>query len=112
MRRSLLLPLLLAGALMQSGCAASLAASAIGAAVRAATPDRPEVTYDLRETASAACRARAARDGEVRIIDSEQRSDGRVTVWGIVQDARQRRSFECTYDRRVVAFELRPIRTQ
>jgi len=106
------LPLLLAGAFLQSGCVASLAASAVGAAVRAATPDRPDVVHDLRAAAAAACQARGARHGEVRIIDTEQRRDGRVTVWGTVQDAQQRRSFQCTYDRRVTAFDLRPIRTR
>jgi hypothetical protein len=78
----------------------------------APTPERPDVSYDLRATAGAACETRGAQHGTVRIIDSEQRRDGRVTVWGTVQDAQQRRSFECTYDRRVIAFKLRPIQTR
>jgi hypothetical protein len=105
----LLLLLLLAGSLTLGGCAASLAASAVGAAARAAT-DRPDVADDRRTAASMACEARAATLGKVQIIDAEQRSDGRVTVWGAVDEPGGRRSFECGWDREVKSFKLREIK--
>jgi hypothetical protein len=108
--RAFLLPLLAASSLALGGCVASMAASAVGAAVRAAAPEPRVVTDDLRGTAREACRARVAPLGQVQIIDAEQRTDGRVTVWGTVQDTRERRSFECVYDREVKAFRLRAIR--
>ena len=90
MRRSLL-PLLAASCLGQSGCAAGIAVSAVGAAVKAATPERPVVTEDRRAAAAAACEAHAAQHGRVHLIDADQRPDGRVTVWGTVEDDRERR---------------------
>ncbi|HEX8640638.1 MAG TPA: hypothetical protein VF704_05725 [Allosphingosinicella sp.] len=108
MRTFLLLPLLAVSSLGSSGCVAGIAASAVGAAVRAAAPG--PVTEDRRPAARTACEAQAAPHGQVRIIDAEQRADGRVTVWGRVENERQRRAFECRYDRRVTAFRLREIR--
>lgn len=111
MTRAAALLVLTGSSFALTGCVAGLAASAVGAAVRAATPERPAVTQDLRDAAREACRARAAPLGTVHIIDAEQRTDGRVTVWGTVQDAAQRRSFECAYDNGVKSFRLRAIRT-
>ena len=112
MRRALLPLLLVAGSLPLGGCVAGIAMGAVGAAVRAATPERPEVIQDLGPAATAACEERAAPLGRVHIIDVDQRPDGRVTVWGTVQDDSQRRSFECRWDRVVKAFKLRPIPTR
>lgn len=109
MRRSLL-PLLAASSLGLSGCVAGIAASAVGAAIKAATPERAVVAEDRRATARAACEAHAAQHGRVHIIDAEQRPDGRVTVWGTVEDDRERRAFRCRYDGAVSAFRLRAIR--
>jgi hypothetical protein len=100
--------LLLGGSLALGGCAASLAASAVGAAVGAGNPQRP-TDQDLREPATTACRARAEPLGRVRIIDADQRPDGGVKVWGIVEDDRQQRSFECSWDGRIRGFELRSV---
>jgi osmotically-inducible protein OsmY len=112
-RRGLLPLLLLAAAsLPLGGCVAGLAASAAGAAARAATPDRAPVTEDRRAAARTACEARAAALGRVHIIDSVQNADGRVTVWGTVEDARERRSFECRFDGAVKEFKLRPIKAR
>lgn len=108
--RPFLLPLLAASGLGLGGCVAGLAASAVGAAIKAATPERPVVNEDRRAAARAACEAHAAPQGSVRIIDAEQRPDGRVTVWGTVEDERERRRFECRYDGEVSAFRLRAIR--
>ena len=110
MKRSAL-PLLLASGLALGGCAASIAAGVVGAAVRAANPPPAEVAYstDLLASAREACRARAAQHGAVHIIDSEQGRRGRVTVWGTVQSPSDRRAFTCTYNGSVAGFTLRPI---
>ena len=100
-------PLLLMSSLFLGGCAAGIAASAVGAAVNASQPR--ETNEDLRDPAVAACTARAAPLGEVRIIDAEQRRGGRVKVWGTVQDAQQRQAFECSWAGEVSGFRLRAI---
>jgi hypothetical protein len=109
MRRSILLPLAL-GALPLGGCAASLAAGAVGAAVRAA--DRPDKApkEDPGPAARAASSARAAPYGTVRIIDTVSKSPAARVVWGSVEggDGR-RRSFQCRFDGKVVGFELKDI---
>lgn len=108
--RTCLIVLLAAASPALSGCVAGLAMSAVGAAVRAATPEPALVTEDRRPAARAACEAQAAQHGSVHVIDAEQRSDGRVTVWGRVEDETRRRSFECRYDGAVTGFRLREIR--
>lgn len=105
----LILPVL---ALPLGGCVASMAMSAAGAAVQAARGPERVATDDRRAGATEACRARGASEGTVQIIDSEQRRDGRVTVYGTVQNAAGRRAFECVHDGRVLAFRLREIRTR
>lgn len=110
MKRSAI-PLLLAGSLALGGCAASIAAGVVGAAVRAASPAPQQVGYsaDLITSARDACRVRATQHGAVHIIDAEQGRGGRVRVWGTVQDSRERRSFVCTYNGQVAGFTLRAI---
>ena len=110
MRRPIQSLLLLAAALPLGGCAASLAASAVGAAVRAA--DKPDAvpTEDPGPAARQACTAQAAQHGEVTVIDTEYRSAARLIVWGTVQKAAQRRSFECRWNGKIVDFKLRDIR--
>lgn len=109
--RQAVLPLLLGASLALGGCAASIAAGLVGAAVRAASPE-PGPYRDLRAAATEACRARASQHGGAQIIDAEQRDDGKVTVWGTVQDGQERRSFECGYNGRVTGFRLRAIRAR
>ena len=107
MRRSIL-PLLVLAVLPLGGCAAGLAAGAVGAAVRAA--DGPgEPGRDLGPAAVETCIARASKLGKVHIIDVERRSSGNVIVWGTVEDERERRSFECRFDGKIAGFKLRPI---
>ena len=108
MRRPIL-PLLLLGALPLGGCAAGIAASAVGAAVRAA--DRPEAPpkEDPGPAARQACTVRASQHGDVRIIDVEYRSPARLIVWGTVEARGRRRSFECRWDGGIVGFEVREI---
>ncbi len=108
MRRSILAFLAL-GALPLGGCAASIAASAVGVAVRAAdTPDKPP-REDPGPAARAACSARAAPYGTVRIIDTVYKSPAKLVVWGAVEGEGGRRSFQCRYDGKVVGFELKEI---
>jgi hypothetical protein len=108
MRRSILL-LLALGALPMSGCAAGIAASAVGAAVRAA--DRPDRApkEDPGPVARAACSARAAQYGNAKIIDTVYKSVAQVVVWGAVEGEGRKRSFQCRWDGKIVGFELQEV---
>jgi hypothetical protein len=108
MRRSILLTVALA-ALPLGGCAASIAASAVGAAVRAA--DRPDRApkEDPGPVARQACTARAAPYGTVKIIDVVYKSVAYVVVWGSVEGDGRRRSFQCRWDGKIVGFELKEV---
>ena len=108
MRRSTLSLLVATAALPLGGCAASLAAGAVGAAVRAA--DKPEAPgADPGPPALEACKARAAGLGQPHIIDLQYKSASKVTVWGTVQGSGAKKSFECNWDGRIVGFKLRDI---
>lgn len=108
MRRSILLALALA-ALPLGGCAAGIAASAVGAAVRAA--DRPDRApkEDPGPVARAACSARAAPYGTVKIIDVVYKSVAKVVVWGAVEGEGRKRSFQCRWDGKIVGFEMTEV---
>ncbi|HEX2765003.1 MAG TPA: hypothetical protein VHM92_14320 [Allosphingosinicella sp.] len=108
MKSSILLSLALA-ALPLGGCAASIAAGAVGAAVRAA--DRPDraPAVDPGPFARQACSERAAPYGGVHIIDTEYRTPAKLTVWGTVEAQGKRRSFECRYEGQITDFKLREI---
>ena len=106
---ALRLLLLVAASLVLGGCVASMAASAASMAIRSAQP-RPQSNAHLKPTALQACTARAAQHGTVHIIDVEQRSAGRMIVWGTVTDATQRRSFQCHFTTAIADFRLRAIR--
>lgn len=103
--------LLLAASVALGGCVASVAAGALGAAVRSG--QKGDGTFQADEAvklaAASACRAQAGQYGDVHVIDIEPRSATKVTVWGTVTSATERRSFECRYDRKVVSFKLRNI---
>ena len=104
------LALLTFAALPLAGCAPVLAAKAVGAAVRAS--DRPDAvpTEDPGPAARRACTAEAERRGNaVRIIDTEYRSAAKLIVWGTVESAGGRRSFECRFEGKIVEFKLRAI---
>lgn len=109
MRRKLLLPLLLGSMVALGGCAASLAASALGMAVQAAQ-GRPQSNEHLKPVAAEACSAHAAQYGAVRVIDVEQRSTSKIIVWGTVDDGKERRSFECAYGTKITGFKVRAIK--
>lgn len=95
-------------ALPLGGCVASVAASAVGAAVQAAEKPR-DPSLDHGPAALKACTERAEQLGEVHVIDTERRGSGAVVVWGTVKDERERRSFECRFDGKVSGFKLRAI---
>ena len=101
------LPILLLLSLPLGGCAAGLAASAVGAAGRAADKPDEVPTEDPGPAARLACTAEAERHGTVRIIDTEYRSAAKLIVWGTVDGAGGRRSFECRYQGKIVGFKLR-----
>jgi hypothetical protein len=108
MVRVLLSTLLVIGALPLGGCVAAMAASAAGMAARSAR-GQPVSNEHLRPAARTACEAHAAQYGAVHIIDVEQRSVGRIIVWGTVGEGQQRRSFECSYGTKITGFKLRAI---
>ena len=107
-RRRCLLPLLLATGLSLSGCVASLAANALGAAVDSARGE-PRSNEHLRPEARQACSSHAAQYGTVHVIDVEQRNIGKIVVWGTVDDGSRKRSFECAFATQVTGFKLREI---
>jgi hypothetical protein len=107
--RGSIVPMVLAGVLALPGCAASLAAGAVGAAIRSGQKP-PTVDPHQGRAALEACTARAAQHGEVHIIDVERRSASEVIVWGTVGQDAGRRSFQCNYRDRISGFKLRPIR--
>jgi hypothetical protein len=102
--------ILAVAALPLGGCVASLAASAASMAIQSAQP-KPQSNAHLKPTAIQACTARAAQRGAVHIIDVEQRSAGRLIVWGTVTDSSGRRSFQCHFTSGIADFKLREIRT-
>jgi hypothetical protein len=108
MKRYLLWSLLIGGMLALGGCAAGIAASAIGVAARSARGE-PQSNEHLRPAAAQACSAHAAQYGAVHIIDVEQHATSRIIVWGTVNEGQQRRSFQCTYGTRITRFRLRAI---
>ena len=107
--RKLVLPLFLLTTMALGGCAASIAAGALGAAARAAEAGRAPVGP---QSARDACVAEASRHGQAKIIDVEQRSASKIVVWGTVENEQQRRSFQCSYTGKISNFELRRIRLQ
>jgi Flp pilus assembly protein TadG len=110
MKRALLLLLLLAGSFALTGCVASMAAGALGAAAQAASPKPQAVTEDRRAAAIAGCQTRAGGEERSHVIDAEQRGDGQVTVWGTLEEAQGRKSFECRWDgRKIAGFKVRAI---
>ena len=107
--RASILPLLLGGALALGGCAAGLAAGALGAAMRSGE-EAPSADPNQGRSAAEACRAHASQYGDVHVIDVERRSPSEVIVWGTVGQDPGRRSFQCTYGERISGFKLRRIK--
>ena len=104
-----LLPFLLGSLFALSGCAAGIAASALGAAVRSAK-GQPQVNEHSKPLAVQACSARASQFGTVQVIDVEQRTLSKIIVWGTATNGAARQSFECAYTTKVIGFQLRAIK--
>jgi hypothetical protein len=85
-----------------------MAVSAAGIAAQSARGKTASNEY-LQPQAREACSAQAAQFGTVHVIDVEQHSTSKIIVWGTVEDARERRSFQCDYGTRITGFRLRPI---
>ena len=100
--------LLVAAVLPLGGCAAAIAANAIGMAA-AGAQGREKSNAHLHPAAVTACSDRAAPYGTVHIIDVEQRSASKLIVWGRVDDGAKRRSFECAFGTKITGFKLRAI---
>jgi hypothetical protein len=91
------------------GCVAGLALGAANMAASAA--QRPGASNEhLKPAARAACSQRAAAHGPVHIIDVEQRSVDRIVVWGTVETAKGKLSFECGFKTAIAYFKLREIK--
>jgi hypothetical protein len=93
------------------GCVGAMAASAAGMAIRGAQGE-PQSNRHLQPAARTACSAHAAQYGAVHIIDVQQSSVAKITVWGTVTNAKERQSFECAFTDKLAGFKLRPISAQ
>src|SRR5690606_9571787 len=100
-----------AAALALGGCAAGIAAKAVGLAVQGARGE-PESNVHLRPNAVQACSDRAAEYGLVHIIDVEQRTVSKIVVWGTASEGEVRRSFQCTFRTKIVGFKVRAIKAR
>jgi hypothetical protein len=85
-----------------------MAAGAVGMAARSAQGE-PASNAHLQPTARQACSDHAAQYGAVHIIDVQQRAPSKITVWGTVDNGKERRSFECGYGTKITGFKLRGI---
>ena len=103
------LPLLLFAAPALGGCAVQAALAAVQLARYIPKSEGPSNEH-LRPQATQACTQQAAQYGAVHVIDVEQRSAGRIIVWGSVTDPQQRRrTFECHFTTKLASFKLREI---
>ena len=86
-----------------------MAVSAVGMAAKGAqgTPTSNEA---LQPQARDACMAQAAQSGTPHLIDVEQHRIDQIVVWGTVGEGPQKRSFECDFGTKIIAFKLREIR--
>lgn len=111
MKRSLIALAAFVAGLTAGGCVASMAASAVGMAVRGSQP-KPQSNEAYQPVARQSCTERAAPYGAVHVIDVEQHSINRIIVWGTVGEGASRQSFECGFGTKIDYFKLRPIRTR
>ena len=108
MARILLLCLVAGSAFALGGCLAGMAAGAVGMAARSAQGE-PTSNEHLQPAARQACSDHAAQFGAVHIIDVQQRARNKITVWGTVDNGKDRRSFECGYGTTISGFKLRRL---
>ena len=95
-------------ALPLCGCAAGMAASAVGLAADAAGPGGQNSKF-MQAAARQACSAQAAQSGTVQIASVTQAKDGEIVVRGNVQSSSGLQSFECSFVTTVTGFTLRPV---
>jgi hypothetical protein len=108
MARKLAIALVGASTVALGGCAAAIAANAVGLAAQSAR-GQPQSNQHLQPAARTACSAHAGQYGAVHVIDVQQRTVSKITVWGTVQQGNDRRSFECNFTDKITSFKLRPI---
>lgn len=109
MKRILIVPVLIAGALTLGGCLPMLAVQAVSMAARSAQ-GTPQGNAQLAPTATEQCSMRAAQYGAVKIIDVQQASPSKIIVWGTVGEGAARQSFQCDFGTKITGFTLRAIK--
>ncbi|HEY8593134.1 MAG TPA: hypothetical protein VIL42_09775 [Sphingomicrobium sp.] len=97
-------------ALLVGGCVPMMAASAVST-VAASARGAPQSNEALQPIARQQCVARAQQYGAVHVIDVEQRSVGKIIVWGTVGEGASKRSFQCDFGQQINGFKLREIRS-
>jgi hypothetical protein len=70
---------------------------------------KPVDNQGLQPQAREACTVEAAKYGAVHVIDVEQNRVNKIIVWGTVETAKGKQSFQCDFGTRIAAFKLRPI---
>ena len=110
MQRIRIVPLI-ASALALSGCLPMMAVSAVSMAARSARGPAQSNAH-LAPMAEAACSTQAAQYGAVHVIDVQQKSVGKIIVWGTAGAPPNKQSFECHFGTQITAFKLRPILAQ
>jgi hypothetical protein len=111
MNRLAALVLIAAASPLLGGCVAMAAVSAASLAAQGAK-GKPVPNEQFQPQARDACSAQAQQYGAVHIIDVQQASIDRITVWGTVDDGKAKRSFQCNFGKRVTGFTLREIKRQ
>ena len=108
MQRMILVPVMLASMAALSGCLPMMALSAVSMAANSAR-GTPQSNAHLAPAAEAACTTTAAQYGTVHVIDVQQKSVGKIIVWGTAGDGAAKQSFECHFGTKIDAFKLRVI---
>ena len=105
-----MIPLLLvaSAAPALTGCLPMMAVSAASMAAHSAGGGKVS-NSDLQPQARDACTAEAAKYGTVHVNVVEQHRVDQIIVWGIVDDGKQSRSFECDFGTKITGFTLRQI---
>ena len=94
-------PLLTACLPMMAVSAASMAAQSAGGGKASNAEWQPE--------ARDACAAEAAKYGSVQVNVVEQHKVDQIIVWGLVDDGKETRSFQCDFGTKITGFTLRQI---
>ena len=109
MKRILIGPALIGGALTLGGCLPMMAVSAVSMAARSAQ-GTPQGNAHLAPIADQQCSAQAAQYGVVKVIDVQQASPSKIIVWGTAGEGTARQSFQCDFGTKITGFTLRAIK--